>query len=200
MKPEDAAAHVSAEVKRRDPARFVAALFAPETKRRALFALYAFDGELRHIPEAAREATIRAMRYQWWRDAVAKLPQPSRGHPVLDELSEAVRAGAFGLEALAGLVDAREAEQGECEVVELAARALGAPDGPNAVAGAAAAALASGDKAALAEARRLWRSERRARKRELPAYLAATYVDARHPVTQFRLYGRALWMAIRNRF
>ncbi len=94
----------------------------------------------------------------------------------------------------------REAEQGECEVVELAARALGAPDGPNAVADAAAAALASGDKAALAEARRLWRGERRARKRELPAYLPATYVDARHPVTQFRLYGRALWMAIRNRF
>jgi phytoene synthase len=200
MKPNDAAAHVQSEVKRREPARFVAALFAPEAKRRSLLALYGFDAELRHIPEAAREAMIAAMRFQWWRDAVARLPEPSRGHPVLDELSTAVAAGALDTGSLAGIIDAREAGRGESEVVAAAARVLGAGQGENQVASAAAEALATGDRAKLAEARSLWRSERRARKGELPAYLPATFIDAKHPVTQTRLYGRALWMAMRNRF
>ncbi len=200
MKPDDAAAHVSAEVKRRSPARFVAALFAPEAKRRALFALYGLDAELRHIPEAAREPMIVAMRYQWWRDAVARLPEPSRGHPVLDELSAAVAAGRFATDDLAALVDTREAGGGEGEAVSIAARVLGAAAGANAVADAVAAALTTGDRDKLAAARKLWRGERRARKGELPAYLPVTYLDAKHPVTQTRLYGRALWMALRNRF
>jgi len=200
MKPDDVAAHIQNEVKRRDPARFVATLFAPEAERRALLALYALDGELRHIPEAAREAMIAAMRYQWWRDAVARLPEPSRGHPVLDALSAAVSAGTLDTVSLVGIVDAREAGAGESEVITAAARVLGAAVGANALATAAAAALETGDRAKLAEARLLWRAERRARKGELPAYLPATYIDAKHPVTQTRLYGRALWMAMRNRF
>lgn len=200
MKPEDAAAHVSAEVKRRDPARFVAALFAPEAKRRALLALYGLDAELRHVPEAAREPMIVAMRFQWWRDAVLRLPEPSRGHPVLDELSHAIGAGALDGSSLAALVDARERGTGERELVGAAARVLGATAGHNPVADAVAAAIEAGGKAELAEARRAWKAERQARKAELPAYLPATYIDAPHPVTQVRLYGRALRMAIFNRF
>lgn len=200
MKSEDAAAHVSAQVKRRAPARFVAALFAPESTRRALLALYGFDAELAHIPEAAREAMIVAMRHQWWREAVARLPEPSRGHPVLDELSLAVSAGLLDVASLGDLVTARESGGGEREVVAIAARALGGADGENPLAEAVATALVTGDRASLAEARRLWRAARRARKSELPAYLPATYVDAPHPVTQFRLYGRALRMAMLNRF
>lgn len=200
MKPEDAAAHVSSEVKRRDPARFVAALFAPEANRRALLALYGLDAELRHIPDAAREPMIVAMRHQWWRDAVGRLPEPLRGHPVLDELSHAIASGALETGALVALADAREGGAGERELVGTAARFLGAVAGPNRVADAVAAALTSGGKAELAEARRLWKQERRARKAELPAYLPATYLDAPHPVTQVRLYGRALRMAIFNRF
>lgn len=199
MKPDDAAAHVAAEVKRRDPARFVAALFAPEAQRRPLLALYALDLELRHIPEAAREEMIRAMRYQWWRDAAARLPEPSRGHPVLDELSLAVAAGRLAQGDIGQLIDAREGGRGEAEAVRAAAVVLGAAQGENPIADAVGRAL-SGDRDALREARRLWKAERGARKGELPAYLPATYVDARHPVTQFRLYGRALRMAVTNRF
>lgn len=200
MSPDDAATHVAAEVKRRDPARFVAALFAPEVKRRSLLALYALDLELRHIPEAAREAMIAAMRYQWWRDAIARLPEPSRGHPVLDELSATLTAGDLVTGDVLTLVDARENDGGERELVTAAAVVLGALRGPNPVADAVASALQSRDKMQLNEARRLWRGERRVRKTELPAYLPATFVDARHPVTPVRLYGRALMMAIRNRF
>lgn len=199
MKADDAAAHVMTEVKRREPARFVAALFAPEAKRRALLALYAFDAELKQVPQAAREPMIRAMRFQWWRDAAVRLPEPSRGHPVLDELSHGVGAGLLTTSGLSALVDAREAGRGEAEAVGLAAAALGA-SGENAVAAAVGAALETGDAATLAEARRLWRAARRARKAELPAYLPATFIDARHPVTQMRLYGRALRMAVLNRF
>ena len=200
MKPDDARSHVSAEVKRRNPARFVAALFAPEAKRRSLLALYGLDAELQHIPEAAREPVIAAMRYQWWRDAVARLPEPSRGHPVLDELSAAIAAGHLTADALGPLINAREDGSGEIEAVALAAAVCGGRQSNRALAEAVGVALGLGDKAKLAEARRLWRAERRARKAELPAYLPATFVDAPHPVTQFRLYGRALRMAMMNRF
>ncbi len=189
-----------AEVKRREPARFVASLFAPEPKRRALLALYAFDAELKNVPQAAREPMIQAMRFQWWRDAVARLTEPSRGHPVLDELSHAAGAGLVTTDGLARLTEAREAGRGEAEAVGLAAAVLGKAAGPNAVAAAVGAALEGGDKTMLAEARRLWRAARRLRKAELPAYLPATFIDAPHPVTQFRLYGRVLRMAVMNRF
>ncbi len=199
MKPEDAEAHVLSEVKRREPARFVAALFAPEAMRRSLLALYGLDVELKHIPTAVREEMIAAMRYQWWRDALARLPEPSRGHPVLDELSHAVTAGALDVSAMTELVSAREAGGGEIQVVKAAALVLGARPGDNAMADAIGAAL-MGDKGKLTEARRLWKIEKRARRSELPAYLPATFIDVVHPVTQFRLYGRALRMALFNRF
>lgn len=200
MKSDEARSHVSAEVKRRSPARFVAALFAPEAKRRSLLALYGLDAELTHIPEAVREPMIATIRYQWWRDAMARLPEPSRGHPVLDELSAAISAGDLSPDALLPLIDAREAKTGEAQLVALAARVLSGDTRSGALADAVGAALASRDKAKLTEARRLWRAERRTRKAELPAYLPATFVDAPHPVTQFRLYGRALRMAVMNRF
>jgi hypothetical protein len=200
MTPNAAADHCAALVKQHDPVRFVTALFAPEAVRRHLYALYAFDIELRRIPDVAKEPMIAAIRFQWWRDAVAALPGTTRGHPVLDELAPA----GLPVLALSILVDARERGSEpaitETEIVTLAARLCGAPPGDNPIAEAAGIAIALGNKTFLAEARRLWRAVRKARKAELPAYLPATFVDARHPVTAVRLHWRALVMALRNRF
>ena len=195
-----AAAHCTALVKEADPARFVSALFAPEATRRRLLALYALDAELRRVPLAAREPMIVAIRYQWWRDAVTGLPEATRGHPVLGELALA------GLPAadLIALIDAREggAEPAIAEgnLIAAAARMCGAPDGDNPIAMAAGIAIVTGSRDALEAARAAWRAVRKARRAELPAYLPATFVDARHPVTAFRLHWRVLTKALRNRF
>ena len=204
MTPDVSAEHCAKLVKQHDPVRFVTALFAPEAARRRLYALYALDIELRRIPEAAREPMIIAIRFQWWRDAVAALPGTTRGHPVLTQLAGTIGPNRLAVSDIAKLVDERErqAEPAAAEVVTmtLAARLCDAPEGQNAIAEAAGLAVATGDRASLAEARRLWRAVRKTRKTELPAYLSATFVDARHPVSALRLHWRALVMALRNRF
>ena len=63
----------------------------------------------------------------------------------------------------------------------------------------AGAAIAGNNIGKLNEARRLWRGERTARRAELPAYLPATVVDMRHPVSEFRLYARMLGKGLANR-
>ncbi len=200
MDSTTAADHCAALVKEADHVRFVSALFAPGEVRRRLLALYAFDVELRRIRQAAREPLIVAMRFQWWRDALTGLPEVTKGHPVLIELA----AAGVGTDALLAHVAARESgtepAMAEGDLIALAARCCGAPAGPNPIAAAAGVAIVTGEVSFLNEARRLWRAERQARKAELPAYLPATYVDARHPVTALRLHWRALTMALRNRF
>lgn len=199
MKDEVAAAHCAALVRERDRPRFVASLFAPEEVRRKLTALYALDAELQRVREAAHEAMIQAMRFQWWRDALAGLPAATRGHPVLQEVAR-IGEGA----ALQAVVDAREGGQepavAEALVVAVAARLCGAAVGENAVADFVGAAIVMRDRSMLAEARGRWRVERKARRGELPTYLPATVADMRHPVSELRLYVRMLLMGLRNRF
>ena len=68
---QDAYAHCEAVVRAHDKDRFLAALFAPADLRRHLHALYAFDGEIARVREAAREVLPGEIRLQWWRDALA---------------------------------------------------------------------------------------------------------------------------------
>lgn len=198
MKDMAAAEHCAKLVRERNRPRFVASLFAPEGIRRGLSALYAFDAELTHIPSAAREELIQAMRFQWWRDALTALPS-TRGHPVLEELARIEGE----TEALIDLTNAREAKAGgddaEVRLVAIAARLCGGSRGSNAMAALAGAAIAGNNIGKLNEARRLWRGERTARRAELPAYLPATVVDMRHPVSEFRLYARMLGKGLANR-
>ncbi len=189
--------HCADLVKAAHHPRFIASLFAPEAVRGHLYALYALDSELAHITDAAREPLIRAMRYQWWRDALSKLPDAPRGHPVLTQLAVL----PVPPDALIAIIDAHEGgapEQCQRLVMTLAVRLCGGAN--DAMAVACAAALATNDRARLAEARRLWSAQRHQREAELPAYLPATIVDMRHPVTPLRLNLRMLWMGLRGRF
>jgi phytoene synthase len=71
-------------VKAADPDRYLSVLYAPEEKRPALFALYAFNAEIASVRDRIREALPGEIRLQWWRDAIAQ--GEAGGHPLAEAL------------------------------------------------------------------------------------------------------------------
>ncbi|KPP82698.1 MAG: phytoene synthase CrtB [Oceanicaulis sp. HLUCCA04] len=104
-------------VRREDPARYMAALFAPPDTRARLLALYAFNAEIARIPRSVSEPVIGEMRLAWARDAAADIfadPPRVRRHPVYEALAGLKDvAGAPAQDALATLIEARNADLGE---------------------------------------------------------------------------------------
>ena len=83
-------------VRRHDPDRFFAALFAPADERPHLFALTAFYGELAHAAGAAREPMLREIRLMWWRETISMARGgKARDHAVARALVETF--GAYDL-------------------------------------------------------------------------------------------------------
>jgi 15-cis-phytoene synthase len=73
--------------------RYIATLFAPESKREALFALYAFDAEVDRIRDLVHDPLPGEIRLQWWRDvANGGRDGEARGHPVASALLETIAA------------------------------------------------------------------------------------------------------------
>jgi phytoene/squalene synthetase len=101
------------EVRRYDPDRYFAALFAPEKKRRHLFALTAFYRELAHAAQAAREPMIVDIRLAWWREALegARAGRP-RDHHVAQALCGMFAAIDLPADMFARMIEARAAEVG----------------------------------------------------------------------------------------
>ena len=97
----------AALVEKADPMRFRAAMAAPVSARRVLFALYAFNVEVARAPWVTQEPMIAEMRLQWWRDALDEIAKggPVRKHEVVDEL--AVILDADAAQMLDALVAAR---------------------------------------------------------------------------------------------
>lgn len=82
-----------ATVRRHDPDRYFAALFAPEGERRHLFALAALYYELAHIVSSVHEPMIAAIRFAWWRETVEAARKGSaREHAVAKALAETLKA------------------------------------------------------------------------------------------------------------
>lgn len=75
-------------VRRHDPDRYFAALFAPECARRRLFALYVFYYELVHAARAVSQPMLADIRLAWWRETVelARAGKP-RDHDVARALA-----------------------------------------------------------------------------------------------------------------
>ncbi|AGF74369.1 phytoene synthase [Bartonella australis AUST/NH1] len=70
-----------------DRDRYMAVLFAPEKKRRALAALYVFNAEIARIRESVRDPLIGEMRLRWWYDSIANSEaQNSENNPILSDL------------------------------------------------------------------------------------------------------------------
>jgi phytoene synthase len=98
---------LAAMVRRYDPDRFLATLFAPPERRETLFLLYAFNHELARAREVGREPALALIRLQWWREVVEGA---RRRHEVAWPLGEALDGGLLDAADLKGMIEGREAE------------------------------------------------------------------------------------------
>jgi phytoene synthase len=89
-----------------DPDRYLSVLYAPEPKRPALFALYAFNAEIASVRDRIHEALPGEVRLQWWRDTLAA-GQEGTGHPVADALLAAIGQYELPVGTLQNYLDAR---------------------------------------------------------------------------------------------
>jgi len=94
-------------LRRADPDRHFAILFAPPETRERLTLLYLFNNELARAREVASNPMLALIRLQWWREVVQGT---RKKHELATPLSDALDAGLLPREDLLALVDAREAE------------------------------------------------------------------------------------------
>lgn len=91
-----------------DRDRYLSTLYAPEDKRGALMALYAFNAEIAAVRDRIREPLPGEVRLQWWRDVLAAgTIEAAQGHPLATALVQAVQAHALPVKALQNMLDAR---------------------------------------------------------------------------------------------
>jgi len=102
---------LASTLKRRDPDRYLTALFAPADRRGALIALYAFNQEIARVREAVSEPLLGRMRLQWWREAIDAIyaGRPIR-HEVAVPLADAVARFGLDRRLFERMIDAREAD------------------------------------------------------------------------------------------
>jgi phytoene synthase len=101
--------YCQALVRERDREHFLATLFAPAAKRPHLFALYAFDLEIVHVPDAVREPMAGEIRFQWWREALSgERAEEAKANPVASALLDTMRACGISSEELVRVIDARQ--------------------------------------------------------------------------------------------
>ena len=101
----------AARIREFDNDRFLCTLFAPESARKDLFTLYAFNLELAKIRETVSEPLIGRMRLQFWRDAIPAICAGTPpAHDVAQPLSDLVRRHGIEAAHLHALIDAREAD------------------------------------------------------------------------------------------
>jgi|HubBroStandDraft_6_1064221.scaffolds.fasta_scaffold164805_2 phytoene synthase len=109
MNTAEALAECEAIVRRFDPDRYFASLFAPAPVRPSIFALYAFNHEVAAIGERNREPMMAAIRLQWWRETVGQAREARpRSHPVAIGLAELFGRAAVPAASFDALLDARE--------------------------------------------------------------------------------------------
>jgi 15-cis-phytoene synthase len=106
LRPEDE--HCAGLVRAADKDRWLAALFAPEGKRRHLLALSAFNIEIARVREIVSDPKVGEIRLQWWRDALdAIYANETPDHPTAKALAAAIVAGDLPRHALVNMIEAR---------------------------------------------------------------------------------------------
>ena len=93
-------------VRRHDPDRYIATLFAPEDKRDALFTLYAFGTEISRIRPLASEPLPGEVRLQWWRDTI-EAPGAETSHPLARALLTVLEENRLPKRTLMNFIDAK---------------------------------------------------------------------------------------------
>src|SRR5262244_2642029 len=114
---------VAALVRRHDRDRFQTVLFAPATRREALFALYAFNYEIARVRESVTEPMLGQIRLQWWRENVAAAFEggAARHHIVAQPLASTIQQFALSRGHFDRLIDGRESDLGDDPPADLAA-------------------------------------------------------------------------------
>lgn len=88
--------------------RYLAALYTPADKRRAILSLYAFDAEIAGIRDRISQALPGEIRLQWWRDVIASANEGAGGgHPVAEALLETIRVHRLPQSAFDNYLEAR---------------------------------------------------------------------------------------------
>jgi phytoene synthase len=91
-----------------DRDRYLSTLYAPQEKRPALAALFAFNAEIAGIRDRVREALPGEIRIQWWRDTIAATaPGIEVGHPLADALCAAILRHDLPRQAFDNCLEAR---------------------------------------------------------------------------------------------
>jgi 15-cis-phytoene synthase len=105
---QDAVSYCAELVRSADRDRFIATLFAPERNRDALYALYAFDVEVAHVRDRAREAAPGEIRLQWWREVLqGERHGEAMASPVAASLLSTIERYRLPVNAMLALLDAR---------------------------------------------------------------------------------------------
>lgn len=87
---------------------YLASLYAPDARRAAVQALYAFDLEVARIPHQVSDAAMGEIRLQWWLDTLdAMAAGAAQDHPVAQALAPVLGAAPLPQAALHGMVLAR---------------------------------------------------------------------------------------------
>lgn len=112
--------YCNTELRRTDPDRWLTALFAPDSRRPGLYALYAFNAEIARVREAVSQPMIGEIRLQWWREAWEGIwaDQP-RNHPVVLALHAHCRN--LNRDDVLALIDAREIDMMEAPPANMTA-------------------------------------------------------------------------------
>jgi 15-cis-phytoene synthase len=84
--------HCQDLVRASDKDRYLATLFAPDDTQPHLFALYAFDYEIRRVRDVVSEPQMGEIRLQWWRDSIEGMfGGAAQEHPVAAALAAVAR-------------------------------------------------------------------------------------------------------------
>jgi phytoene synthase len=95
-------------VRRADHDRYLSTLYAPQDKRDALYALYAFNAEIASVRDRIREALPGEVRLQWWRDTLAApAGEGETGQPIADALKAAIARHGLPQSAFENYLEAR---------------------------------------------------------------------------------------------
>lgn len=91
-----------------DRDRYLAGLFVPQSVRKHLFALYAFNAELSLVGDRARDPLAGEARLQWWREAVSgNGSMGGAANPVASALEETTTLFQLPRERLVQMIEAR---------------------------------------------------------------------------------------------
>jgi len=103
-------ANIDRRLRTGDEDRWLSSRYAQADVRRDLIALYAFCWELARVRLIVTEPTLGAIRFQWWRDALAELEdgRPPRAHDVVSVVAVMLDRSSLNTADLVSIIDGYE--------------------------------------------------------------------------------------------